>query len=101
MVLYETLSGQQPFQGDNLLAIADSIRSNDPPALTGIAATTTGVVNRALHKDTGRRYQAVADLLDELTASKTSPVSTASLPDGPSIAVLPFANLSADPGAVQ
>ena len=97
VVLHEMLVGQPPFQGENLLSIADAIRSNDPPALTGTAASTTGVVTRALQKDTGRRYQAVADLLDELAASKTSPVPTPSPPQVPSIAVLPFANMSADP----
>ena len=91
------LSGKQPFQGDNLLAIADAIRGNDPPALTGTAASTTGVVSRALHKDTGKRYQTLADFLDQLTAAKTATVSTPSLPEVPSIAVLPFANMSADP----
>ena len=97
VVLYEMLTGQQPFQGENLLSIADAIRANDPPALTGTAASTTGVVTRALHKDAGKRYKAVADLLDDLSAAKTSTVPESNPSKVPSIAVLPFRNMSADP----
>ena len=96
VVLYEMLAGEPPFQGENFLSLADAIRSSDPPALTGIAASTTGVVTRALHKDSGKRYQAVADLLGDLTAAKTSAVPPPSPSEVPSIAVLPFANMSAD-----
>ena len=96
VVLYEMLSGQPPFQGENLLSLADAIRGNDPPALIGTAASTTGVVTRSLHKDAGQRYQAVADLLRDLTAAQAATVPAASQPEVPSIAVLPFANMSAD-----
>ena len=94
VVLYEMLSGQPPFRGENLLALADAIRSREPPALTGIPASTTGVATRALHKDTRKRYQAVADFLDDLTASQMTTVAAASPPDVPSIAVLPFTDMS-------
>ena len=35
VVLYEMLSGQPPFQGENLLALAEAIRSSEPAPLTG------------------------------------------------------------------
>ena len=97
VVLYEMLSGQAPFQGENLLSLADAIRSSDPPPLTGDASSVSGAVTRSMSKDIGKRYQAVADLLGDLTAVETSTVPPASQPDAPSIAVLPFANMSADP----
>jgi len=97
VVLYEMLSGQQPFQGENLLVISGAIQQDPPPALTGDSSSLTGVVNRALRKRQSQRYQAVTDLLGELR-TPTSPATQApSQPDVPSIAVLPFANMSTDP----
>ena len=94
VVLYEMLSGQPPFRGENLLVISDSIRSGDPAPLTGNAASVGSTVTRALSKDREKRYQAVADLLGDLTAAKASTAPTASQPEVPSIAVLPFADMS-------
>ena len=94
VVLYEMLSGQQPFRGENLLAISGAIQQDPPPALTGDSSSLHAVVSRALHKDIGKRYEAVGDLLGDLTAAKRSTVTTASPPSVPSIAVLPFADMS-------
>ena len=93
VVLYEMLAGQQPFQGENLLNLADAIRSSDPASLTGHASSLSSVVSRALHKSRSQRYQAVTDLLADLR-SATGPAQTASQSDVPSIAVLPFADMS-------
>ena len=99
VVLYEMLTGQQPFQGDNLAAIVSAIVERDQPSLSGPSLPAQGVVARALSKDAGQRYQAVADLLQDLrTGSTPTPVvSAVPEPDIPSIAVLPFRNMSADP----
>ena len=99
VVLYETLSGRQPFQGDNLLAISKAILESPTPTLTGAAAALNGVVGRALSKSESGRYQAVTELLDELRGATTprSQSTSTSKDDVPSIAVLPFANMSADP----
>ncbi len=96
VVLYEMLSGQQPFRGDNLLAISGAIHRNPAPELTGASSPLNGVVGRALAKNSADRYQAVADLLGELR-SGSAPTPTAAHPDVPSIAVLPFTNMSPDP----
>ena len=66
VVLYEMLSGQQPFLGDNLLAISKAILESPTPTLTGEAAALNGVVGRALSKSESGRYQAVDDLLSDL-----------------------------------
>ena len=98
VVLYEMLSGQQPFQGENLLAIADAIRSSSLAPLTGNASLVNSTVSRALAKRANQRYEAVIDLLAELQKATASAAQAASQPDDvPSIAVLPFANMSADP----
>jgi len=95
VVLYEMLSGQQPFRGDNLLAIADAIRRKAPASLKGDASSASGAVTRALSKNTETRYQAVAALVDDLQSATTSAIEPVSHSDVPSIAVLPFQLLSA------
>ena len=98
VVLYEMLSGQPPFQGENLLALSSAIQGDQPATLTNESSSLNGVVARALHKSRPQRYQAVGDLLDELRS-----VTAAALPvtnqSAPSIAVLPFADMS--PGKDQ
>ena len=94
VVLYETLSRQQPFQGDNLLAIAKAILESPTPTLTGAAAALNGVLGRALSKSESLRYQAATELLDELRSASSPATQATSLPDVPSIAVLPFADMS-------
>ena len=97
VVLYEMLTGQPPFQGDNLLAISKAILESPTPQLTGEAATVNGVVGRALSKSEAGRYQDVTDLLDELRRVTALATPASGEPDVPSIAVLPFDNMSADP----
>ena len=91
------LSRQQPFRGDNLLAISGAIQQDPPPALTGESASLSGVVSHVLHKSQTQRYQAVTDLLDELRRATARATQAPSQPNVPSIAVLPFANMSTDP----
>jgi TolB-like protein len=94
VVLYEMLSGQPPFRGDNLLSLAEAIRSSHPPALVGAPSSARGVVTHALSKDTARRYQAVTDLVGDLQNAAAPAVETTGQPDPPSIAVLPFTDMS-------
>ena len=61
VVFYEMLTGQQPFQGDNLLAISKAILESPTPKLAGEASKLNGVVGRALSKSLESRYQAVTD----------------------------------------
>ena len=96
VVLYEMLTGQQPFQGENLLAIAKAILENATPTLAGPASALNGVVVRALSKSESSRYQDVTDLVDELRDGAAPTESAAGPADVPSIAVLPFTNMSAD-----
>ena len=95
VVLYEMLSGQQPFTG-NLLAISKAILESPTLTLTGEAAVLNEVVGRALSKSESGRYQAVTELLSELRSAAAITAPATKKPDVPTIAVLPFANLSAD-----
>ena len=101
VVLYEMLAGQPPFQGENLLSISNAILESDQPSLTGPSLPAQGVISRSLSKNREERYQSVSGLLGELRPLHSSPdaptvVATAQ-PEVPSVAVLPFANMSADP----
>ena len=103
VVLYEMLTGQQPFQGENLLAISNAILEQEPASLTrlrtGTSPALARVVTRSLANSRDGRYQSVADLLTELRAVKASVqaptgATAVSQSDVPSIAVLPFADMS-------
>ena len=98
VVLYEMLAGQQPFRGENLLAISNAILESQPVSLTRLRAGTSPalarVVTRSLANSRDGRYQSVGDLLGELRNATVSATKAASEPDVPSIAVLPFADMS-------
>ena len=98
VVLYEMLAGTPPFQGENLLSISHAIAESDPASLTGSSSAAQGVVGRALRKDKAQRYQSATDFLERLRQAQNGPAITSTTePEVPSIAVLPFVNMSADP----
>ena len=101
VVLYEMLAGTPPFRGENLAAVVHAILERDQPSLGGVSSHAQGAVTRALSKDTAQRYQSVTDLLAQLRALQSgTDAATVAAPtkaDVPSIAVLPFVNMSADP----
>ncbi len=48
VVLYEMLAGQQPFQGENLLAISNAILESQPVSLTRLRAGTSPALARVV-----------------------------------------------------
>ena len=101
VVLYEMLAGKAPFEGKNLLSISHAIAASEPAALTGPPSSAQRLVTHALRKDPAQRCQCATDLLGELrklqSSSGASTEMASSQADVPSIAVLPFTNISADP----
>jgi len=102
VVLYEMLAGKLPFGGEHDQAVIYSILNAEPRPLTGLPVELEQVVNRALAKNPDERYQTVSEVLEDLRLIKegfgsrmTSTLVTMAQ-TSPSIAVLPFANLSAD-----
>ena len=103
-VLYEMLTGHPPFQGDNLLAVLNGILRGDPPpvghARPELPASLARVVRRAMERDVDHRYQSCADLLADLAdldgGAPGVAVDVGVVPPQalPSIAVLPFADMS-------
>ena len=57
-MLFEMLSGQAAFPGNDLMQVYHAIMSAQPAALTGSAAVTAidGVIHRALEKRPEDRY---------------------------------------------
>jgi predicted ATPase len=72
VVLYEMLTGQQPFRGDNALAVAHAIRTADAAPVTRGPSQLAVVLRRALEKDRDRRYASADAFLADLRAIRTA-----------------------------
>ena len=77
VVLYEMLSGQPPFQGENLLAIAHAIGSKEPPpmrdAATGVPGALEQIIGKLLAKNRLARHGDVAAVLADLDRTRQPP----------------------------
>jgi len=91
-VLYELLSGRRAFHGENLISTMAAILHGEPAPLDAPAALQQ-IVKRCLAKPPGQRYQTMAELREALGKAAQAGVPTQ---QQPSIAVLPFANMSRD-----
>jgi serine/threonine-protein kinase len=107
VVLYEMLAGRPPFGGESVQAVLYGVVNQAPEPLdrvrAGLPAALVRIVNRALAKDRLARYQQAEQMQAELRTCRErlsaggAQAVSAGTPRIPSIAVLPFANLSADP----
>jgi serine/threonine protein kinase/tetratricopeptide (TPR) repeat protein len=102
VVIYEMVSGRAPFEGATTSDVIVSILEREPPPLAHPSpeapAELQRIISKTLHKDPGQRHQTAKDLLIDLKAlaarlSHPQPPAMHS----PSIAVLPFVNMSGDP----
>jgi serine/threonine-protein kinase len=89
-VLYEMLSGTRAFAGDTTAQVLSAVLRDDPRPLH-VAPAFERIVLRCLAKNPNERYASMA----EVRAALERVASTVAAPQA-SIAVLPFANLSAD-----
>jgi len=90
-VLYELLSGRRVFERHTMLDTLSAVVRDEPPSLDSPVAE---IVARCLAKQPSLRFQSMADLkaaLQHLQTRKPGPARAT-----PSIAVLPFANMSRD-----
>jgi serine/threonine protein kinase len=107
IVLYEMLTGLRPFRSEYDQALVYSILNEEPEPLKSlrpdVPTELEQVVEKALHKDLGKRVQQIGELVSalnslkkkrEMEGDKTHPEPKGVLP---SIAVIPFVNMSADP----
>jgi serine/threonine protein kinase len=72
VVAYEMLTGTRPFTGENSLALLRSIVELEPARLSTVRrdcpSGLENVVERALRKESGRRYADAAEMLADLDA---------------------------------
>jgi serine/threonine-protein kinase len=93
VVLYEMLSGNRAFGGTTALQIMNAVVRDEPPALQTSPALDR-IVRRCLQKSPSQRFQTMGELRAVLEQPATEPSKP--IERVPSIAVLPFANMSAD-----
>ena len=106
VVLYEMLSGRLPFNRPNAQAMIYSILNQEAESLRtlrpDVPPQLEQVADKALRKDPRQRFQDVGEMLSELRSMKKSLEAEgqeAHHPAAkvvPSIAVLPFVNMSTD-----
>jgi len=107
VVLYEMVTGNLPFRGDTSVAVFDSLLHQAPTSPVrlnpDVPESLERIINKALEKDREVRYQSARDLLVDLTrlkrerdSGRAASSSVAESPRIPSLAVLPFTNISAD-----
>jgi serine/threonine protein kinase len=103
VVLYELVTGRAPFAADNQATVLNLILNNQPKPpseyRSDLPQAFQHIILKLLEKSPAQRYQSARDVSDDLkniSLHSRSEIAVAS-PDKPSIAVLPFANLSTDP----
>ena len=98
-VLYEMLTEKCPFKSTHDQAAIYSILKEKPVPMTeirrDIPQKLEQVVEKCIEKDMRKRYKDMSALLDDLKSIVMKPKLPVS--EKPSIAVLPFVNMSADP----
>jgi serine/threonine protein kinase len=95
LVLYEMLSGKRAFAGESNLAIMNAI-VKDEPAQLQTSSSLGKIVRRCLAKQPSGRYQTISDVKAVLEQISHEMESKSSGEPQPSIAVLPFVNMSGD-----
>jgi TolB-like protein len=90
VVLYEMLSGRQAFARNSSIETMSAILRDDPAALDA-PVNVSSIVTRCLRKSPTDRFQTISEVRVALQQAATKPAEKQ-----PSIAVLPFANMSAD-----
>ncbi|HKZ81980.1 MAG TPA: protein kinase [Pyrinomonadaceae bacterium] len=114
-VLYEMLIGQQPFQGETMTDVLANIIHREPASVVAQRKDTPAelerIIAKAVRKNKDQRYQSAKELFNDLQQVQTRLLVEAELirsgegerisqiqpsPFLNSIAVLPFANISAE-----
>jgi serine/threonine protein kinase/tetratricopeptide (TPR) repeat protein len=94
-VLYELLAGEPPYTGPTVQAVMARRFTEPPPSIRRtrplVPLSVDQSLTRALARAPADRFASAGELAMALSATETEPTRP------PSVAVLPFLNLSADP----
>jgi serine/threonine protein kinase/tetratricopeptide (TPR) repeat protein len=89
VVLYEMLSGKRPFRAGSDHAVVNAILNSRPASLASLVPSlpigVVSVVERAMHKDPGRRYPDSSAMLKDLEQLRDDPSCKVSLDSTPSL----------------
>ena len=105
-VLYEMLTGERPFTGPTTQAVLAKRFTETVTPLRSVRSNIPEYVERAVSKamttDAAGRFPTASLFAQALTTGLTTPTDTQTMPQqavsaAKSVAVLPFANMSADP----
>lgn len=104
LVLHEMATGRRAFQGNTSAELVSAILRDTPLLVTDLRpafpAELARVIRRCVEKDPRHRWQTARDIANEVRDLEQSGRHAAvSAPEksGPSVAVMPFQNLSSDP----
>ncbi len=99
-VIYEMLAGHPPFSPSRGQADLYALLHADPRPVTASRPDApqrlVAVIDRCLQKDPRRRYPDATSLLDDLKSIDVETDTPRAQPRPPSVAVLPFVDMSAD-----
>jgi len=100
VILHEMLAGNRPFQGEHSAEFAYAIVNDPPAALTALRSdipeALVTIVSRCLEKRPANRVESAAAVAAQLAALLREFRESDGRKLIPSVAVLPFANLSSD-----
>jgi len=96
VMLYEMATGSRPFRGRSAAELASSILRDVPPPITGVRPSVPSalahVIARCLEKEPSARFASMIEVADALRRPASGGGGCS-----PSVAVIPFQNLSAHP----
>ncbi len=105
IVFYEMITGRAPFKGETEAATLNSVLNDNPEPLLRYKSSVSGelqrIISKLLEKDSEFRYQSAAEVISDLKKLKIDLKSETSRGQSivskrqPSIAVLPFIDMSA------
>jgi TolB-like protein/tetratricopeptide (TPR) repeat protein len=95
-VLYEMMTGRRAFEGSSPADTMSAVLLKQPanPTVGGVSPTIARIITRCLEKQPEQRFQTAQELAAALGSSFEPRAGRAPADDAPSIAVLPFADMS-------
>jgi TolB-like protein len=102
VVVYEMLSGERPFQGENTDVIIYGIRHDEPRSLSDLCPETprllAQVLERMIVKERDGRFDSASEILADLKSgqSRWRPEAVAAVPEPVSVVLLPLVSMTRD-----